>query len=362
MRKDTNKVYFFKLMLLLSFYFFTSCNQLKEPRTIERSFYYWKSNLHLSTLEKKTLDTLGVKTMYIKFFDVDWNSQQNKAVPIAKLTTDENSLTSVREKKYTNNFKFTVIPTIFITNETFIHIDTSAIKELANDVINLTTNTIAQYAFNTIGGIQVDCDWTERTRDKYFLFLSILKEYYKNSLMEISVTIRLHQIKFLGKSGVPPVDKGLLMCYNMGNLKNLATKNSIIETAEFKKYIGTLSTYPLPLDIALPLFEWNVLFRKNMYNGILRDFTIDLFTPAFTLKKEASFTLLKDTVLQGYQFLKDDVVRNEKSNYSTILEVANEVNQRLKNTQLRVSLYHLDSVLLKKYKLYELETIYNSLR
>lgn len=29
---------------------------------------------------------------------MDWNSQQNKAVPIAKLTTNENSLTSVSEK------------------------------------------------------------------------------------------------------------------------------------------------------------------------------------------------------------------------------------------------------------------------
>ena len=99
-----------------------------------------------------------------------------------------------------------------------------------------------------------------------------------------------------------------------------------------------------------------------MYNGILRDFSVDVFSSSFTTKKENSFTLLKDTFLQGYQFLKDDVVRNEKSDYSTILEVANEVSNRLKNTQLRVSLYHLDSVILTKYKTHELETIYNSLR
>jgi hypothetical protein len=361
MGKDTNKVYFFNLMLLLSFCLVLSCNETKPSRQIERSFYYWKSNLHLSTLEKNTLDTLDVKTLYIKFFDVDWNSQQQKALPIAKLTTDENSLTSVRDKKYSNNFKFLVIPTIFITNETFLNIDTSAIKKLAEDVSQLTTNTISSFAFNEIGGIQFDCDWTESTREKYFLFLSTFKKIWVNTNMEISATIRLHQIKFLGKTGVPPVNKGMLMCYNMGNLKNPSTNNSIIETKELKKYIGNLSTYPLPLDIALPLFEWNVLFRKNMYNGILRDFDANQFSTSFTTKQQNKFTFFKDTILQGYQFLKDDVVRNESSDYSTILDVAKEVNQRIKNTQLRVSLYHLDSVILTKYKTHELETIYNSL-
>jgi hypothetical protein len=362
MRKDTNKVFFFGLMLLLSFLFLMGCNETKTPRQIERSFYYWKSNLHLSTLEKNTLDTLGVKTLYIKFFDVDWNNQQQKAVPIAKLTTDENSLNSVRDKKYSNNFRFLVIPTIFITNETFLNIDTSAIKKLADDVSQLTNNTISNFSFNEIGGIQFDCDWTESTKEKYFLFLSSFKKVWTNSKMEISATIRLHQIKFLGKTGVPPVNKGMLMCYNMGNLKNPATNNSIIETTEFKKYMGNLKTYPLPLDVALPLFEWNVLFRKKMYNGILRDFSTAPFSSSFTIKKENSFTILKDTFLQGYQFFKDDIVRNEKSDYSTIIDVANEVNQRLKNTQLRVSLYHLDSVILTKYKTHELENIYNCLR
>jgi hypothetical protein len=359
MCKDTNKVFFFSWMFLLSSSFLMSCNQRNEPRQIERSFYYWKSNLHLSNLEKKALDTLGVKTLYVKFFDVDWNSQQIKAMPIAKLTTDEKSLANVKENQ---SLKFTIIPTIFITNETFINIDSSAIKKLVDDIYTLTTNTISSYAFDKIGGIQFDCDWTERTRDKYFLFLSTVKKIYTNSNMEISATIRLHQVKFLSKTGVPPVDKGMLMCYNMGNLKNPLTKNSIIETEELKKYISNLSLYPLPLDVALPLFEWNVLFRKNMYNGILRDFPVEYFSSLFTTKKENSFTILKDTFLQGYQFLKDDVVRNEKSDYATITEVANEVNQDLKNTQLRVSLYHLDSVILTKYKIYELETIYNSFR
>ncbi|MBP6432033.1 MAG: hypothetical protein KA319_09710 [Ferruginibacter sp.] len=339
-----------------------SCNDRKAPRLIERNFYYWKSNLNLSSLEKKTLKELNVKTLYIKFFDIDWNAQQQKALPIAKLTTNENSLADVRESKYIKTLKFTVTPTIFITNETFINIDTSAIIKLTSDVYNLVSNTLSQYAFDNMKGIQFDCDWTESTRDKYFLFLSTFKKIWGNGGMEISATIRLHQIKFLSKTGIPPVDRGLLMCYNMGNLKNPATTNSIIETAELKKYIANLSTYPLSLDVALPLFEWNVLFRKNMYNGILRDFDIDKLPSSITIKKDNKFTLLKDTIFDGYELFKDDMIRNEKSDFSTIIDVVNAINPKLINTQLRVSLYHLDSVILTKYKTHELETIYNSLR
>ena len=32
----------------------------------------------------------------------------------------------------------------------------------------------------------------------------------------------------------------------MGNLTDPSTRNSILETAELKKYTGNLSTYPLP--------------------------------------------------------------------------------------------------------------------
>ena len=66
----------------------------------------------------------------------------------------------------------------------------------------------------------------------------------------LSATIRLHQLKFIGESGIPPVDKGLLMCYNMGDLHRLRISNSILETAELKKYIKQLSVYPLKLDVA----------------------------------------------------------------------------------------------------------------
>lgn len=348
------------LFVIYSVYSF-SCHQKKGSRQIERSFYYWRSVLKLSGFEKQQLDSLAIKTLYIKFFDVVWDETQQQASPVAKLLIDEVSLASLRQDG-TNSFFFNVIPVIFITNECMQKIDSAQIQTLAENINTLTTRLIQSYSFNNIPELQFDCDWTTVTKDKYFLLLSKTKKIWKNTAIPISATIRLHQIKFMSKTGTPPVDKGLLMCYNMGNLKNVATHNSIIETKELKKYIGNISTYSLPLDVALPLFDWKVLYRNGTYAGLIQHLPTGIFTTAFATIEGNRYKIIKDTLLQGYTLKKGDEIRDEQSNYSEIMDVGCEVGKRLKNSPLRVVLYHIDSLLLSKYSIHELESIYNSLR
>lgn len=354
--KYTYKHFKVYVILVLSVVLFFSCKDKREDRKIERSFYYWKSVLKLSDTEKRALDSLKVKTLYVKFFDVVWDDAKKDAVPVAKLLVDENSLASLRQQQTT------IIPTVFITNECMQKIDRSQIQTLAGNIHSLTTQLIGSYSFNNIIELQFDCDWTAPTKNNYFLLLNKIKAIEKNAAIPVSATIRLHQIKFMPKAGVPPVDKGLLMCYNMGNLKNLATKNSIIETEELKKYIGNVSSYPLPLDVALPLFDWKVLFRNNQYFGLIQDLPSTVLNNSFTKKNDNRYEILKDTLLQGYDLKKGDILKDEQSQYEEIISAAGEISNRLKNTRIRVSLYHLDSVLLSKYSTHELESIYNSLR
>ncbi len=339
--------------LLLSFLLllcFTSCKQKKEDRQIERSFYYWKSVLTLTKSEEQRLDSLNVKTIYLKFFDVDWDEENKLPVPVAKLQTTNYKLPETIQ----------VIPTVFITNECIQKIDSSQTKPLAEKIMQLLRNQIKETNFDSIPEIQIDCDWTASTREKYFSILAEIKRLKPHA--KLSCTIRLHQIKFLVKTGVPPVDRGLLMCYNMGNLKNPATNNSILETKELKKYIGNLSSYPLPLDVALPLFDWKVLYRNNTYTGLIQNLPDKGFTDAFAKRNGNRYELLKDTLLEGFDLHKGDIIRNEQCDVKEILSAAAEVSRLLKNTRLRVSLYHLDSVILNKYTTHELESIYNSLR
>ena len=324
------------------------CKAKRETRQIERSFYYWKSVFNLSTFEKQTMATLGVNTLYLKFFDVDWDEESRLAKPVAKIRIEDSA--------YRN---YNVIPTVFITNSCIQKISSLQVNELAENIQKLLKEIIFSHNFNNIPEIQFDCDWTESTKEKYFALLNNFKALKPGA--KISATIRLHQIKFIAKTGVPPVDRGLLMCYNMGNLKNPATDNSILETREMKKYISGLSNYPLPLDIALPLFDWQVLYRNNIYTGLIQNLPETVFSNSFSEKKGNRYLLLKDTLLHGYDLRKGDMIRNEQTDITEVLAAANEISKQLKNTRPRVSLYHLDSVLLNKYTTHELETIYNSL-
>ncbi len=342
---------FIKLAFAVLAVCFFSCNENKPARLIEPAFYYWKSVLNISSTELAKLDSLHATTLYIKFFDVDWNDDLQQAIPVAKLQSSNFKLPK----------KFSIIPTVFITNGCIQKIHSTQITALADNIYRLVQTVINTNGFTAIKEIQIDCDWTASTRSNYFLLLEKINALWKDANIPVSATIRLHQIKFMSKTGVPPVKKGLLMCYNMGNLKNPATTNSIIETAELEKYTRNLSSYPLPLDIGLPLFDWKVLFRNNVYTGLVESLPNSLLTDAVVSKDQNRFTFKKDTVLNGYSFKKGDMLRNEQSSYKEILSAAQSISRHLKNTTLRVSLYHLDSVILNKYSIHELETVYNSL-
>lgn len=327
-----------------------ACNNQPKERSVERAFYYWKSAFNINDSETVILNQLQVKTLYVKLFDVDWDGNAGKPVPVAKLTSNGYQLPADMK----------VISTVFITNECMQHLDSAGAVQLAGDISLLIKNiSTLQHFPQTPPEIQIDCDWTMGTRPQYFVLLKTIKQLNPVSL---SATIRLHQVKFISSSGIPPVDKGLLMCYNMGNLKNPATKNSIIDATELNRYIGSLGSYPLPLDVAFPLFNWRVLFRDNQYAGLVKDLPDSLLDNSFTTKSSNSCQFLKDTLLKGYSFKKGDMLRDEQSSFTNISDAAAAINQRLKNTHLRVVLYHLDAVLLSKYSAHELEAIYNSLR
>ncbi|MEO6729640.1 MAG: hypothetical protein ABIN01_00355 [Ferruginibacter sp.] len=285
----------------------------------------------------------------MKFFDVDWDAASGRAVPVAKLLVQDKVILE----------KYHIVPAVFIVNDCILKIDSLQAISLAGKIYTLINDIAKSNGISRVDEIQIDCDWTQSTGKKYFSLLQTIRQLSK---CNISATIRLHQVKYLSKSGVPPVDRGLLMCYNMGNLKNPDTKNSIIESSELMKYTANLSTYPLPLDVALPLFEWKVLFRNNIYKGLIEDLPDNAFTNAFAVKNGWRIEILKDTLLAGYHFEKGDMLRNERSDIKEVLAAANEIKKHIKNSHFRVALYHLDSLTLNKFTTNELESIYGVFR
>jgi hypothetical protein len=340
----------FKSIIFIFLFFVFGCNVNSKhaEKKVERSFYYWKSVFNLSDFEKQRADSLHATCIYLKFFDVDWNATIQQPTPVAQVSIEDTGYLQTKK----------IIPVVFITNQCIFKLDSLQAAPLAEKIYKLLHQIILINNIKNVSEIQIDCDWTASTKEKYFSILRKLKLLINP--WDISATIRLHQIKFFSGMGIPPVDRGLLMCYNMGDLKKPSTKNSIIETAELKKYIGTLSKYPLPLDVALPLFEWKVLFRNENYIGLIQNLPDNILQQSVAEKNDNRFIIKKDTLLAGYDLKAGDILRNEKSDYDEIMASASAINRQLSHDTFRVSLYHLDSLTLRKYSYDEMENIFSS--
>jgi hypothetical protein len=348
MGKDTTKAASYLLVMAILFY----CCQPKATKPKPNiAFYFWQTSFKISPFEKKCLDSLATKNLYIKFYDVVWNPTLQSPQPIALIKA--NTFDTLLYKN--NNCKFTIIPTVFITNEALFYLPADSVQGLANKIYTATINTIATNSFNNIAEYQFDCDWSAATKEKYFALLQHLKKLYGQA--PVSATIRMHQIKFSNKTGIPPVDKGLLMCYNMGNLKALATQNSIFEISEFKKYSQNLKNYALPLDVAYPIFSWHVWFKNNQFYKLVNELPmITQSNSAFTKNKQF-FTCVKDTAINGLNFTIGDVLRHETIAANDLHSLSQQLSGQLKNAPQNIIFYHLDSVHLTKFYPNDLQNI-----
>ncbi|MFT3904492.1 MAG: hypothetical protein QM727_15075 [Niabella sp.] len=338
------KRYFLGLVIVVAC-LMTACHEPHKSPEVTRAFYYWKSQFNPTGFEKRRLDSLRVQSLYVKFFDVAWDGLQQKPVPAAKLRIADTSWLKQHQ----------VIPTVFITNECLFETDSTAIDALAGNITVLMDKFLQLYHLSNIQEIQLDCNWTSSTKERYFALLRSIKKHYASKTL--SATIRLHQVKYRTSSGIPPVDKGLLMCYNMGNLQDSTTRNSIIDDKEFEKYTRGISSYNLPLDIALPLFDWYVILRNNRYAGLLHNLPTKTTT---SIKAQGNiFSVLKDTVVDGTVLRKNDILRYENSDSKTVQRVISLLKQRAALKKVTVSLYHVDSLALSKYSYHELENMYS---
>jgi hypothetical protein len=248
-----------------------------------------------------------------------------------------------------------IIPVVFIANEVWQKEDTLLMAQRISSLLDQLCKDL------TVKEVQLDCDWTRNSKETYFAFLRTIHRQPFLKDKQLSVTIRMHQVKYTRSNGIPPADKGLLMCYNMGDLRKWGDHNSILNMEELKAYIADdkIRHYPLSLDIALPLFEWSVLFRNRSYAGILRNMESTQLNNTTLFKHEGTqlYTSLRDTTLNGYLLRRGDVIRFETCSPDLLKKAARYLSRQRQSYNPTVIFYHLDSLILRKYNRYELETI-----
>jgi hypothetical protein len=303
----------------------SACTKKHETRT---SFYYWKTSFQLNTHQKSLLKNTAGNRLYLRFFDVVWDEQQKQVLPHAILKMNQSGQ------------GLQICPVVYITNKALEHTTAAQTDSLAIKIAQLLKK-LAEKNNISYQAVQIDCDWTVSTKDSYFSFLKSFKKYSKKPL---EATIRLHQVKYFDLTGVPPVDKGLLMFYNMGKVSaDLNSRNSIYNAPDAEKYVVYLQHYPLPLAIALPLFSWSVHIRDGkviqIYSKLRKKELGDTtnFRPA---QQQNIYRAVKSFYLQGIYIKTNDLFKLEDINSDQLQDAAKQAAKYLPVLKNRNIIYY----------------------
>ncbi len=323
-------------------------------------FYYWKTKLKFDKEDKALADSLGVKKLYLRYFDVDWSPSRGMAVPVSELSRDygyETGSDLAPNKMMLAEYQ--LIPVVFITNTVFKNEqnpDSLAVRmarkiagisegiahaiypgygsyydsaeekddrdwELADSLANLDR----QAFLNKNKEIQIDCDWTPSTRDAYFTFLKKLQVVLPQH--QFTCTVRLHQFRDREQAGIPPVQSATLMCYNVAPPTELKTANAIFDPALVEGYLKE-KAYPLPLEVALPLFSWGALYHEDLFRGLAGGLTEKEVknNPLFKAAGERRYQFTQDTVFTGVYMREGDMVRLDGPSQADLQRIAEKLS------------------------------------
>lgn len=339
--------------------FLSACRQ--TPRQTSPAFYHWKTQLALSPAETACLDTLGCGKLYVKFIDLGKDPETGDIRPYALLEVKDTAGLAGRA----------IVPCVFIANSVFQQISKQQIESLALKTADALSALGRQFPGAPFSEVQFDCDWTASTRESFFYFLKKIRTALPQRTT-ISATIRLHQYKFPSQTGVPPADRGMLMLYNTGDIDRWEEENSIFQSEAARKYLdGAPARYPLPLDLALPLFSWALIYRDDALWKIVPDpnpaeladtgrfEAVDNRQWAADNRQWAAgrFQVRKHTYLAGHYLRTGDLIRLERVDTVLLQEAARLTAGIDLAPDACVAFYHLDTATVRQYPATCLKTI-----
>jgi hypothetical protein len=317
--------------LLVFFLLFAACRQSDHtPPAV--SFYYWKTTFRLSNTERDALQKHSVTTLYVRYCDVA--IREGHPVPVSPVTFQDAPPDAVA-----------IVPVVYIKNEVMLHpnLDVADVaRKLLRYIDQINTGDSIQTR-----ELQIDCDWTLTSRDTYFRFLDQLKQ---QGAKRLSATIRLHQVKYYATTGLPPVDRGVLMYYNMGRI-GAGQVRSVYDRATAEAYLNTISAYPRPLDVALPIFSWGIHLRDNKVIGLLNKTDEATFAtdPHFEQKTPPFFEVKENVIKLGKYFKQGDRVKIEAVTADDLREMADDLAGELAQPPAEILFYDLDEFNLNHY-------------
>ena len=264
---------------------------------INYSSYYWKQSY--------TIDSNTTKPpRYVKILDIHYENG------LKLLST---TFKSVPKKK--------IVPVLYIDNGTFLSVRATTLLE---KVLSRLKKLPKRLEYSEL---QIDCDWTAKSQKRYFEFLKKLRDATHK---ELSATIRLHQIKYYQKTGVPPVDSGVLMYYNMSDFLDTQTKNYILDLKVAKRYHYNFKEYPLPLDLALPLYSQATILRFSKVVGLIEGVRAKDITKEFKALDENHYKVLNTHYFKKHLLYEEDTLRIDEVSVEDLQKAINQLKKVMK--------------------------------
>ena len=258
--------------------------------------YYWRTSLQLDSTERGFMADHHVSRIYCRYFDVVLGGA-DVPMPNATITFGD----SLQLPDSTE-----LVPTVFITENC---LRGNEVDSLPRRIVSRILQMNATNGLGDVREIQIDCDWTERSRETFYALLSDMRQICQQHDIRLSATIRLHQLQM----PAPPVDYGVLMLYNTGAPERFEERNPILDLRDVKPYVKYLADYELPLAAAYPVFQW-----RRVVHGVTIDHEADLQT-ILDVKKavEARRPDLAQLILT-YHLSTQNINRYTADDYETI--------------------------------------------
>jgi hypothetical protein len=296
------------------------------------SFYYWRTTFSLDDTEEAALREHHVSRLYIRYCDLALRGGQ--PVPVSAIVFQELPPAGVA-----------IVPVVYIKNEVMLQpgLDVAA---LAKKVLAYIDQVNARYHLQH-AELQIDCDWSLKSRDTYFRFLQELKHQDSRKL---SATIRLHQVKYHATTGLPPIDRGVLMYYNMGRI-GAGETSSVYDRSTAEAYLPALRSYPRDLDVALPIFSWGIHLREKQVVGLLNKTDEATFAgdTHFEQTKPQRFEVKENILKMGKYFRQGDQVKIESITADDLRTMAADLAGELPGYPKEIIFYDLDAFNLNHY-------------
>lgn len=278
-------------VMLLAVLLTTGCKQSEMPQ--ENAVYYWRTEWRTDSVERAFLQQYHINKVYCRYFDVVLNND-GEPIPNATIRFVQGQQEGLK-----------LIPTVFITENCMHQPHKGLAKKLVDRIVQMNeTNDISG-----VDEIQIDCDYTARNRKNYYDFLQQVSDEAQKHGMQLSTTIRLHQLAM----PIPPVDYGVLMIYNTGDPNKFNERNPILDMRDVEPYLRYLADYELPLAAAYPTFRW----IRN-FEGVHLEHTVEadeiLKVKAAMEKKRPE---LRHTILT-YHLDKDNINHYKPETYEAI--------------------------------------------